>query len=201
MYINYRERGISTKPSISRRCRVNSTTCQYSWTRGVIYHLQVILWIHSRLFITFLKDLWICHRIYFITYTSFTPTLRSLCDPCATHKTGQILSEAQRKPTGCLLRSNVAQLMFRHRHGRHSRHKVLNVFKTVGQGSPIGWWLKCRWNEAEEWQTHFRGYRIDGWPIKWLPRNKCALLQTWSLNRTMHLPHPACSAPQLGDQL
>ena len=36
----------------------------------------------------------------------------------------------------CLGRSRVAHRTFRHRHGRHGRHEVLSMFKTVAQSSP-----------------------------------------------------------------
>ena len=68
--------------------------------------------------------------------TPFTQGLRPPRLPCATTKLARSPMKAERRPNGCLGRSRVVHRTFTHRHGRHGRHEVLSMFKTVAQGSP-----------------------------------------------------------------
>ena len=71
----------------------------------------------------------------FLGNTSFTQSLRPLCLPRATIKLTMSPLDAQRRQHGCLDRSKVVRRTFNNLHGRHGRHQVLNVFKTVAEGS------------------------------------------------------------------
>ena len=68
-------------------------------------------------------------------YTGAATLVPPVCD----HKTDQSPLKAERRPNGCLGRSRVVHRTFRHRHGRHGRREVLNMFKTVAQRSPRRW--------------------------------------------------------------
>ena len=94
-------------------------------------------------------------------------------------------TEAQRKRSGCLGRSKMAHVVFRHRHGRHDRREVLGVFKRVAQRSSkvAEDVVKVYSNEGRH--THRRGCRMDA---QWSPRINEFYCKHYLLFRTMLLP-------------
>ena len=93
--------------------------------------------------------------------TPFKQSLRPLCLPRATIELTRSPLDAQRRQHVCLGRLEVVHRTFNNRHGRHDRHQVLSVFKTVAEGSPRRLVAQCRSNEAEGTQRHRRGCRMD----------------------------------------
>ena len=111
--------------------------------------------------------------------TPFTQSLRPLCLPCATIKLTRLPLDAQRRQHGCLSRSKVVHRTFNNRHGRHGRHQVLSVFKTVAEGSPrrlvAQWSLKWGRGDAAASPWLQNGCRMVS---QWSPCNICVLLQS-----------------------
>ena len=101
--------------------------------------------------------------------TPFTQELRPLCLPCATTKLARSPLKAEGKPNGCRGRSRVAHRTFRHRHGRHGRHEVLGMFKTVAQRSP-------RRSVAHR---SLKGGRMKAHTSPW-SQNGCTVVGHWS---------------------
>ena len=97
----------------------------------------------------------------------FTQSLRPLCLPRATIKLTRSPLDVQRRQHGWLGRSQVVNRTFNNRHGRH---QVLNVFKTVAEGSPrrlvAQRSLKWDWGNAA----------ASPWSAK--DRHVCVLLQS-----------------------
>ena len=115
--------------------------------------------------------------------TPFTQGLRPFCLHCAITKLTRSPLKADRKQNGCLGRSMVVHRTFRHRHGRHGRHEVLSMFKTVAQRSPRrsvahgsfkGGTRKA--HTSPWWQN---GCTAVG---HWSPRKKYVLLWTLCIN-------------------
>ena len=101
--------------------------------------------------------------------TPFTQGLRPLCLPCATTKLARSPLKAEERPNGCLGRSRLAHRTFRHRHGRHGRREVLNMFKTDPQRSP-------RRSVAHR---SLKGGRMKAHTSLW-SQNGCTVVGHWS---------------------
>ena len=106
--------------------------------------------------------------------TPFTQSLRPLCLPRATIQLTRSPLNAQRRQHGCLDRSKVVHRTFNNRHGRHGRHQVLNVFKTVAEGS-------ARRLVA---QRSLKWGRGDAAASPWL-QDGCTMVDLWSPSNYM----------------
>ena len=106
--------------------------------------------------------------------TPFTQGLRPLCLPCATTKPTRSPLKAEGRPNGCFGSSRVAHRTFRHRHGRHGRHQVLSMFKTVTQRSP---WRSVahRSLKGGRMKAHTSPWSQNGCTVvgHWWPSKKC----------------------------
>ena len=131
--------------------------------------------------------------------TPFTQSLRPLCLPRATIQLTRSPLNAQRRQHGCLDRSKVVHRTFNNRHGRHGRHQVLNMFKTVAEGS-------ARRLVA---QRSLKWGRGDAAASPWL-QDGCTMVDLWSPSNYMRstaklspsmwatfLPPPASSVPPI----
>ena len=119
--------------------------------------------------------------------TPFTQSLRPLCLPRATIKLTRSPLDAQRRQHGCLGRSKVVHRTFNNRHGRHGRHQVLNMFKTVAEGSPRRLVV----------QRSLKWGRGDTAASPWL-QNGCTMVGQWSPHNIWVLLQS--SVPQCGQR-
>ena len=120
--------------------------------------------------------------VYF-TNTPFTQGLWPFCLHCATTKLARSPLKADRRQNSCLGRSMVVHRTFRHRHGRHGRHEVLSMFKTVAQRSPrrsvAHGPLKGGRRKAHKSPWWHNGCTVVG---HWSPRIKYVVLWTLCIN-------------------
>ena len=160
-----------------------------SWARSkhhrITINLHIYVLMSVRIFVIHLTMPMVrswSHGLCCMPYTPFTQSVRPLYLPCATIKLTRSPLDAQWRQHGCLGRSKVVHRTF---NNRHDRHQVLNVFKTVAEGSPrrLVAQRSLRWGRgdaaASPWLQN--GCTMVG---QWSPRNICVLLQS--------------SAPQIG---